>query len=79
MDEFGTVWVVGGETFERKARHMVMTLTLKSDLDLADLGSDPRNDLEWKEVHAKSDKGPSPRYAHSAVIHERKARTKFDF
>ncbi len=26
----------------------------------------------WSEVHAKSDKGPSSRYGHSAVIHDQK-------
>ena len=48
---------------------MVASYTVPSDLD---------GPGRWKEVHAKSDKGPSSRYGHSAVIHDRKVRGIFD-
>ena len=49
---------------------MVATWEGGSDLSL---NGDVSNGF-WKEVHANSDKGPSARYGHSAVIHERKVR-----
>lgn len=65
------MWVVGGEMFSRRrTRHMVATWEGGSDLSL---NGDVSNGF-WKEVHANSDKGPSARYGHSAVIHERKVR-----
>lgn len=68
VDEFGKMWVVGGETFSRKTRHMVATW------EGGDLSGDADSEANgfWKEVHANSDKGPSARYGHSAVIHDRK-------
>jgi len=66
LDEFGKMWVVGGETFSPKTRHMVATYALpKGEDNAGSVG-------EWREVHAKSDKGPSSRYGHSSVIHDRK-------
>ena len=46
---------------------MVASFTVPSDLE---------GPGRWREVHAKSDKGPSSRYGHSAVIHDRKVRKK---
>ena len=61
------MWVVGGEMFSRRrTRHMVVTW----EGDLSDNGNSKSG--FWKEVHANSEKGPSARYGHSAVIHERK-------
>ncbi len=70
VDEFGTMWVVGGETFSMRTRHLVATWK----------GGDPKSESDdiangfWSEVRAKSDKVPSARYGHSAVIHDRKVR-----
>eukprot|EP00094_Tigriopus_californicus_P013495 TCALIF_13053-PA protein Name:"Similar to tag-53 Putative protein tag-53 (Caenorhabditis elegans)" AED:0.08 eAED:0.08 QI:208/1/1/1/0.92/1/14/654/1185 len=66
IDEFGQMWVIGGETFDHQPRQMV----LKVDID--NLDELPTATANWQEVKAKSNKGPSFRYGHSAVIHERK-------
>ena len=61
IDAWGRMWVVGGETFERSkrtSRHMVAFFDVASPA--------------WTEVKAVSDKGPSARYGHSAVIHDQK-------
>ena len=77
VDEFGKMWVVGGEMFSRRrTRHMVATWEGAGDLSLG--GATASNGF-WKEVHANSDKGPSARYGHSAVIHERKVRNHIAF
>ena len=66
------MWVVGGEMFSRRrTRHMVATWEGAGDLSL---NGDVSSNGFWKEVHANSDKGPSARYGHSAVIHERKVK-----
>ena len=66
------MWVVGGEMFSRRrTRHMVATWEGAGDLSLT---GDVSSNGFWKEVHANSDKGPSARYGHSAVIHERKVK-----
>ena len=77
VDEFGKMWVVGGEMFSRRrTRHMVATWEGAGDLSL---GGATASIGFWKEVHANSDKGPSARYGHSAVIHERKVRNHIVF
>ena len=63
IDSKGSMWVIGGETFTH-SKHMVS----KFDLNLNG------NEMQgmWRPVRAKGDKGPSPRYGHSAVIHDNK-------
>ena len=63
MDDNGSMWVVGGETFTH-SKHMV------SKFDLTLNGNEMQG--TWRPVRAKGDKGPSPRYGHSAVIHDNK-------
>ena len=65
-DRDGVMWVLGGETFGKVAHSwdMVSTFTLDSAA-----GS---NRGTWQAVRAQGDKGPSPRYGHSAVMHEDK-------
>ncbi len=77
VDDFGRMWVVGGETFKPRTRHMVATYELPDPATTASGGGGGGG--RWSEVHAKSDKGPSSRYGHSAVIHDQKVRRKLDF
>ena len=63
MDDNGSMWVIGGETFTH-SKHMV------SKFDLNINGKEMQG--VWRPVRAKGDKGPSPRYGHSAVIHDNK-------
>ena len=63
VDESGSMWVIGGETFSH-SKHMV------SKFDLSNDGIEMQG--MWRPVRAKGDKGPSPRYGHSAVIHDNK-------
>jgi len=67
VDRSGVMWVLGGETFGKVAHSwdMVSTFTLEPFDTQAASGV-------WKAVRAKGDKGPSPRYGHSAVMHEDK-------
>ena len=69
VDRSGVMWVLGGETFGKVAHSwdMVSTFTLEPFDTQAASGV-------WKAVRAKGDKGPSPRYGHSAVMHEDKVR-----
>ena len=63
IDQKGSMWVIGGETFKH-SKHMV------SKFDLNPNGNEMTG--MWRPVRAKGDKGPSPRYGHSAVIHDNK-------
>ena len=60
------MWIVGGETFSH-SKYMVATLT-------PDLNNEDVQGI-WRLVHAQGEKGPSPRYGHSAVMHDDKVRT----
>ena len=57
------MWIVGGETFSH-SKYMVATLT--PDMN------NPEVQGIWRLVHAQGEKGPSPRYGHSAVMHDDK-------
>ncbi len=57
------MWVVGGETFSH-SKYMVATLT-------PDMNNEEVQGI-WRVVHAQGEKGPSPRYGHSAVMHDDK-------
>ena len=59
------MWIVGGETFSH-SKYMVATLT-------PDLNNEDVQGI-WRLVHAQGEKGPSPRYGHSAVMHDDKVR-----
>ena len=76
LDNWGRMWVVGGETFSKKSRHMVATYQVPK-VDLA-AGGEAIGGV-WQEVHAKSNKGPSARYGHSAVLHEHKVNKSSEF
>ena len=65
VDSRGRMWIVGGETFSY-SHHLDMVATFSPDLINKDVQG------IWATVHAKGEKGPSPRYGHSAVIHEDK-------
>ena len=59
------MWIVGGETFSY-SHHLDMVAIFSPDLNNQD------GQGIWTPVHAKGEKGPSPRYGHSAVIHDDK-------
>ena len=65
VDSRGRMWVVGGETFAY-SKHIDMVATFSPDINNPDVQG------IWRPVHAKGEKGPSPRFGHSAVIHEDK-------
>jgi len=65
VDTRGRMWIVGGETFTH-SRHIDMVATFSPDF------SNPDVQGIWRPVRAKGEKGPSPRFGHSAVIHEDK-------
>ena len=65
VDTRGRMWIVGGETFMH-SKHINMVSMFSPDLENRDAPG------LWVPVHAKGEKGPSPRYGHSAVIHEDK-------
>ena len=67
VDSRGRMWVVGGETFAYR-KHLEMVATFSPDLD------NPDTQGIWRPVHANGEKGPSPRFGHSAVIHEDKVK-----
>ena len=61
------MWIVGGETFSY-SHHLDMVAIFSPDLNNQD------GQGLWTPVHAKGEKGPSPRYGHSAVIHDDKVK-----
>ena len=65
VDTRGRMWIVGGETFKH-TKHINMVSMFSPDLENRDTPG------LWAPVKAKGEKGPSPRYGHSAVIHEDK-------
>ena len=65
VDSRGRMWIVGGETFSY-SHHLDMVATFSPDFDNKNVQG------IWAPIHAKGEKGPSPRYGHSAVIHEDK-------
>ena len=67
VDKDGVMWILGGETFGfSHSWDMVSTFTMDPDDDGG----------EWRPIRAKGDKGPSPRYGHSAVMHENKVSAR---
>ena len=65
VDRDGVMWVLGGETFGHKhSWDMVSTFTLDPEPG-ANRGT-------WEAVRANGGKAPTPRYGHSAVMHEDK-------
>ena len=69
VDSRGRMWSVGGETFSF-SHHLDMVATFSPDFDNKNVQG------IWAPIHAKGEKGPSPRYGHSAVIHEDKVCTR---
>nr|XP_040574735.1 attractin-like [Lepeophtheirus salmonis] len=58
LSDDNKIWIIGGETFSHP-RHI-----------LSYIKSSGTNQLEWKRVHFEGEKAPSPRYGHTAVIHD---------
>ncbi|CAB4068777.1 unnamed protein product [Lepeophtheirus salmonis] len=61
LSDDNKIWIIGGETFSHP-RHI-----------LSYIKSSGTNQLEWKRVHFEGEKAPSPRYGHTAVIHDNRS------
>eukprot|EP00096_Caligus_rogercresseyi_P010713 TRINITY_DN3998_c0_g2_i1.p1 TRINITY_DN3998_c0_g2~~TRINITY_DN3998_c0_g2_i1.p1 ORF type:complete len:1325 (+),score=211.17 TRINITY_DN3998_c0_g2_i1:165-4139(+) len=55
----GKLWIIGGETFTHP-RHILSYLK----------PSEKPDELVWERVRFEGEKAPSPRYGHTAVIHD---------